>query len=202
MAFDIYHGTVQGYNKFVESTTSISGGEGKIRTSSWTGKVSGKISPVKSTTTHTHYTEFFIQEDGGREVVIRLINTPLSFYNGQQITAYKVHVTGQLYKIITHNSGTSTVVRPLSEIISQSHFFRRMIKHNEKIKLLWYAILVMIIGWCGWIFLDIFTHSYNWFTIIIGLVFTIPAYLLYKIARRRIAGYVAGGLAEEIQKWD
>ncbi|MGN6291212.1 MAG: hypothetical protein ACTHMV_00590 [Chitinophagaceae bacterium] len=201
MIFEIYDGTVQGYNKFVETTTSVTGGKGKIKTSDWTGKVSGKIAPVSTTTTHTHHTEFFIQEEDGREITIRLINTPQPFHDGQQITAYKVHDTGQLYKIVNRNTGAVTVVTPLNAIVYQSHFFKKIITNNAGIKVLWYAVLAVIIGWVGWSAWDIFSHRYDWLTILIGALFMIPAYLLYKITRQIIAGYVAKGLAKKAANW-
>jgi len=44
ITFKKFEGTVQGHKKFVETNIHYSGGGGKIRTSSWTGEVSGDIS--------------------------------------------------------------------------------------------------------------------------------------------------------------
>jgi len=58
LSFTIYEGVIRGYNKFVEFTTKTSGGGGRVKTDFWTGKVSGKIKPIQSTTQHEYISEF------------------------------------------------------------------------------------------------------------------------------------------------
>lgn len=203
ITFKKYEGTVQGHHKFVETNTRYSGGGGKIRTSSWTGDVSGDIAPVSSSTVHTYRTEFFLLEDNGNEVPVNLVNHSATFRDNQQITMYVVNDTQQIHKIINRSTHIVSVVKPLRQIISQSpHYFRSLIRNNGTQRTIWYIVLTIVFLWCGWIVLDIFSGNRETFTFIIGFVFMLPAYALYKLTKMSMNNYIANGLRKKIVKWD
>jgi hypothetical protein len=203
ITFKRFEGTVQGHKKFVETNTHYSGGGGKIRTSSWTGAVSGDISPVSSTTVHKYKTEFFLVEENGNEVPVNLTNETNTFRDSQQIIMYMVDGTQTIHKIINSSTGRVTVVWPLSTIISRSpQYLRALVRNNSTPRIIWYTVITAVVLWCGWIILSLLSGKHNVLTYIIGFVFALPAFWLYKFVKRLMNTHIANGLRKEILKWD
>jgi hypothetical protein len=203
ITFKKFEGTVQGHTKFIETNTHYSGGGGKIRTSYWTGSVSGDISPVSSTTTHKYKTEFFLQEEDGSEVPIKLTNESNTFRDSQQITMYMVDGTQLIHKIINKSTGTVTVVWPLSTIISRSpQYLKSLVRNNTTPRIIWYTMITAIVLWWGWIFISLLSGTNGLLNYAIAFVFALPGYLLYKYVKRLMNVHIANGLRKEIRKWD
>lgn len=203
ITFKKFEGTVQGHKKFIETNTHFSGGGGKIRTDSWTGEVSGNISSVSSTTVHKYKTEFFLIEENGNEVPVNLTNETNTFRDSQQIIMYMVDGTQMIHKIINKSTGMVTVVWPLSTIISQSpQYFRSLVRNNSTPRIIWYTVITAVVLWCGWILISLLSGNPGVLTYIIGFVFLLPAFWLYKFVKRLMNTHIANGLRKEILTWD
>lgn len=200
LIFVIYDGTVQGYNKFLETTTNIQGGGGRIYTNQFTERVQGKIKPVKSETRHKYITEFSVVEDDGKEVSVRLINNASAFRDGQSVSVWIENNGKRVYKIINYNIANTTSVNSIKDIVkSNNYYFNEYLKANFLVNILWRLTQVAILALIIWFTIDIFKGKDILATIIGFAVIIIPVILIYRLIKNLIKSSLIKGLRQMIK---
>ncbi|OJW80268.1 MAG: hypothetical protein BGO69_05400 [Bacteroidetes bacterium 46-16] len=200
LIFVIYDGTVQGYNKFLETTTNIQGGGGRIYTNQFTERVQGKIKPVKSETRHKYITEFSVVEDDGKEVSVRLINNASAFRDGQSVSVWIENNGKRVYKIINYNIANTTSVNSIKDIVkSNNYYFNEYLKANFLVNILWRLTQVAILALIIWFTIDIFKGKDILATIIGFAVIIIPVILIYRLIKNLIKSSLIKGLKQMIK---
>ncbi len=200
LVFTIFDGTVQGYNKFHETTTRIEGGGGRIRTKVFTERVSGKIKPVKSETRHKYITEFSVVEPDGKEAAIRLINNASAFRDGQSISVWIENNGQRVYKIINNSVGNTTSVNSIKEIIKEnSYYFKEYLKANLVINIVWRLTQVAMLALIVWFLFDVIRGKDILASVIGFVIIIIPAILVYKVIKNVIQATLIKGLKQKLK---
>ncbi len=201
MQFVLHEGRICGYDKRVVEMTKISGGGGRIYTSSFDDRVYGRIKPIKSKTERTYITGFAIAGDNDRDIHINLVNSLSSFRDGQRVTAWVDRKSGFIYKLDNHNNGEETVVTPLTSIFGRGrYYFRAYLRANPGIKWLWYFLLLASASWITFTVIDVLSGEIGLLVVVLALLLGVfPAIVVCLLGYWLIKAAMARGISRKIR---
>jgi hypothetical protein len=197
-------GIVRGYNKFVMTTTNVSGGgRGTIRRSIfWEGTYHVRMEPVRTSTTHTTVTEFVLVEyDNRSSIPVRLVNTNELFYDGQHMVAWVERRGGRIFRLVSPETGRVSIVNGTYDLFARSgYYYYQFVNKNLAYAIVWWATVVFVVYWlwCGlrMLFrphaglLDLFTFA----------ILLVPAVLFYRLVRMLIRNLFVRGVRKSIEE--
>lgn len=200
LTFDVYKGEVQGYNKYLETTHHISGGGGNMKTSSFSGKVSGTVSPISSSTQHKYISEFAIVENESSEISLNLINLQLNLRNGLRVKVWVEPKTKRVYKISNDITGEFSIVNSLGSLFRiNNYYFKDFISKNSMHRYIWWATSLMIMLLMLWILYELFISAFSFITIIIGIIFAMMGFVVYKFVKEIMLLQLANGFKRQMK---